>query len=541
MEKFWPFRRGSSDDRSRETNTQTTEKDVEYQSIISLQDPDDGFIVEYELGKVNALQTENSEIRAKIVASLNDVERRIQENEDRIHVLRAEEDRLTNHADSLDYILAVASGIVSGIIDSVWVGEFSIDQANQWGSKTVENFVVKMAQLQGYKKSDLCGAVSYLEDKAPIAADKVTNSFGGGYFHHLRDFSHHPTLAGLLFSLLTQFTGRVYGTDVTGQFQSIPLSRDDLVLVGNNLPEKLQFGVIKWFFHMASDMAGSSTSILEGKYGTGLPGPLVSLLKEVSALPIFRSTNQNGYKEVSVLISKLFDGTLLAKRDSSGRIIEPVKFDLRTELGIMHELGRQALPVIINECIVRTFYFIRRFAMEYQKANSLEFIQWDKVLPRKNRTITRMLTISSGTFMAVDMVDAAIRSVVKSEGTVAGFASGFVLRVNFVGIGRFVIALGADIGMEIQRQRVQNEQIQIYMEQIHLCNARVFYKQADMWLSVKEAGLAIRDAYQAVERAVAFYDRTLAENDRALTDIQKNVKAIKKKNARLIDDILEDL
>lgn len=541
MEKFWPFRRGSSDDRSRETNTQTTEKDVEYQSIISLQDPDDGFIVEYELGKVNALQTENSEIRAKIVASLNDVERRIQENEDRIHVLRAEEDRLTNHADSLDYILAVASGIVSGIIDSVWVGEFSIDQANQWGSKTVENFVVKMAQLQGYKKSDLCGAVSYLEDKAPIAADKVTNSFGGGYFHHLRDFSHHPTLAGLLFSLLTQFTGRVYGTDVTGQFQSIPLSRDDLVLVGNNLPEKLQFGVIKWFFHMASDMAGSSTSILEGKYGTGLPGPLVSLLKEVSALPIFRSTNQNGYKEVSVLISKLFDGTLLAKRDSSGRIIEPVKFDLRTELGIMHELGRQALPVIINECIVRTFYFIRRFAMEYQKANSLEFIQWDKVLPRKNRTITRMLTISSGTFMAVDMVDAAIRSVVKSEGTVAGFASGFVLRVNFVGIGRFVIALGADIGMEIQRQRVQNEQIQIYMEQIHLCNARVFYKQADMWLSAKEAGLAIRDAYQAVERAVAFYDRTLAENDRALTDIQKNVKAIKKKNARLIDDILEDL
>ena len=179
--------------------------------------------------------------------------------------------------------------------------------------------------------------------------------------------------------------------------------------------------------------------------------------------------------------------------------------------------------------------------MEYQKVNSLELIQWDKVLPRKNRTIARMLTISTGTFMAVDMADAAIRSAVKSGGNVAGFASSFVLRVNFVGIDRFVIALGTDIGMEIQRQRVQNEQIQIYMEQIHLCNARVFYKQADMWLSAKEAGLAIRDAYQVVERAVALYDRTLVENDRALTDIQKNVKAIKKKNAGLIDDILEDL
>ena len=514
---------------------------MEYQNIISLQDPADGFTVEYELGQVNALQTENSEIRAKIVAGLNDVERRIQKNEDRIQVLQAEEDRLTNHADRLDYTLAVASGIVSGIIDSVWVGEFSIDRANQWGSEKVENFVVQMARLQGCKKTDLYGAVSYLEDKAPIAADKVTNCFGGGYFHHLRDFSHHPTPAGLLFSLLTQFTGRVYGTDVAGQFQSVPLSGDDLILIGNNLPEKLQFGVIKWFFHMASDMAGSSTSILEGKYGTGLPGPLVSLLKEVSALPIFRSTNQNGYKEVSVWVSKLFDGTLLAKRDSSGRIIEPFKFDLRTELGIMHELGRQALPVIINECIVRTFYFIRRFTMEYQKVNSLELIQWDKVLPRKNRTIARMLTISTGTFMAVDMADAAIRSAVKSGGNAAGFASSFVLRVNFVGVGRFVIALGTDIGMEVQRQRIQNEQIQIYMEQIHLCNARVFYKQADMWLSAKEAGLAICDAYQSAEQAVVLYDRTLVENDRALTDIQKNVKTIKKKNAGLIDDILEDL
>lgn len=26
---------------------------------------------------------------------------------------------------------------------------------------------------------------------------KNTNDFGGGYQHHLRDFSHHPTLIGI--------------------------------------------------------------------------------------------------------------------------------------------------------------------------------------------------------------------------------------------------------------------------------------------------------------------------------------------------------
>ena len=116
-------------------------------------------------------------------------------------------DSLTNHADGIDYTVAAASGIIAGIIDSVWVEEFSIDRANEWGNKKVDKFVVKIAQGQGYKGNDLEGAIRYLEEKFPIAADKATNNFGGGLQHHLRDFSHHPTPAGLFFSLLTQFTG----------------------------------------------------------------------------------------------------------------------------------------------------------------------------------------------------------------------------------------------------------------------------------------------------------------------------------------------
>jgi hypothetical protein len=99
-------------------------------------------------------------------------------------------------------------------------------------------------------------------------------------------------------------------------------------------------------------------------------------------------------------VSKLFNGTLLSKRDENGKILEAVKFDLRTEIGVAHEIGKQAIPVIINECIVRGFYFIRRFVMEI-KANEIKRIgdlgkiDWKKTLPFKNRTIVRMLTISS--------------------------------------------------------------------------------------------------------------------------------------------------
>ena len=41
--------------------------------------------------------------------------------------------------------------------------------------------------------------------------------------HHLRDFSHHPSLVGLACSILSQFTGKGYGTDTAGRFVAFDL------------------------------------------------------------------------------------------------------------------------------------------------------------------------------------------------------------------------------------------------------------------------------------------------------------------------------
>ena len=304
----------------------------------------------------------------------------------------AESGKLTNHADGVDYIVAVASGVICGFIDVLFVSDLSFEKANEWGNDKVNDFVLKIAKKQGYEGEDLSDAVKFLEDKFPIAADKATNAFGGGYNHHLRDFSHHPTPVGLFFSLLTQFTKCVYGTNTAGFFDVYKLQQEDMVLIGRNLQEKLLFGVVHWFFHMVSDMAGSSGSIADGNTGTGLPGPLVSLLKELSALPFFKNLNEKGYKTFSVWISKLFNGTLLGEHDENGKIISPVKFDLRTEIGLLPQLGKQAIPIIINECVVRGFYFVRRLSLEL-KSNNIknlkEFnqINWKNVLPFNNRTI----------------------------------------------------------------------------------------------------------------------------------------------------------
>ena len=144
----------------------------------------------------------------------------------------------------------------------------------------------------------------------------------------------------------------------------------------------------------------------------------------------------------------MFNGTLLGKRDEAGKLLEPMKFDLRTEIGILHEIGKQVVPVLINEAIVRSFYFIRRLSDELKREeiksfNDFKKINVEKILPFNNRTIKRMVTVSSGTLVALDAADAAVRAGLKN-GPTPHFFVDFAVRINVVGIGRFIVACKAD-------------------------------------------------------------------------------------------------
>ena len=372
-------------------------------------------------------------------------------------------DRYTNHADKADYALAVTSGILSGLVDSLFVGEFSLEHANQWGNQQAQKFVLKVAKYQGYGGNEPAQAIKYLEAQFPIATDKATAAFGGGLQHHLRDFSHHPTPVGLVCSILTQFTGNVYGTDVAGAFKCVPLNNDGLDLIGKSFPEKIMFGTVNWFFHMVSDVAGSSGSVMKGSFGTGVPGPLVSLLKEFSSTRLFKKQDAKGYKEFSVRISKLFNGTLLGKRDSNGNLIH-LKFDLRTEMGVAMQVGKQTIPVIINDCIVRAFFLLRQLLQELsrdevQDWSDVDKIDWKAIIPLRNRTVDWMLTIASMTFTVADTADAAIHAAIESGGNWILFSGRFVTRFNYVGAGRAALSIVREVSNEKKEAQIIHEKM----------------------------------------------------------------------------------
>lgn len=355
-------------------------------------------------------------------------------------------DENVDKADKLDCQLAAACGLVSGAISILWAKKFSLYEAHDWGNKKADDIVKAFAKSQGYKKDDLEGAIAFLEKKFPMAGDSLTDAFGGGNQHHLRDFSHHPTPLGLICSIMMQFTGTGLGTDTQGNQIHVKITNGGFI--GGSFADKIVFGTVNWFGHLISDFDGSSGSVLNGAgRGTGIPGPLLSMLKELSSLKVFSKVDPNSKNNVKIFseyVSKLFNGTLI--RNESG---DPIRFDLRTEMGIGHYIADQAKPVIINECLVRACYMVRRFIDEVNSKDIQCFSDFERLEPRKfiplnSRPLNRMITVSSGVFVAVNASGTAVKAAIKSKGNKAVFYKEFFLTVNYVGVGRLVFACAAD-------------------------------------------------------------------------------------------------
>lgn len=484
--------------------------------------------IKIELKPQFDFESECEKVELEILEPTGGVDARLEEIENQIADLDISIDKLTNHADKLDYAVSVASGIIAGIIDILFVGKFDLQEGRDWSSEKINDFVTNVAKKQGYEGDDLQGAIRHLE-KFGAPSDSVYNDFGGGLQHHLRDFAHHASPVGLVFSILTQFTQKAYGTNTAGVFIVVPI--DKTTFIGESVPTKITFGLVYWVLHMASDMAGSSGS---PGAGTGIPGPILSIVKLLSSTPIFNDKEQ--VNKLSLKVSKLFNGTLLAERDADGKILKGAdgkplihQMDLRGELGVMHQLAKQALPVIVNDAFVRGFYFINRLIDEFKDKKSLKDVDWDKTIPFGNRTIERMMTIATGTFTAIDTLDAVIEGAINSKANWAEFGRQVVLRLNFVGVGRFTIALGTDAFMGLRKGKKSRERMLLKAESLYLLEAKMYYGESLVWSAVKDANQSIDSLYEAMQRL----SLQIADDMKA---VQGSINAIAETDASAIEE-----
>ncbi len=521
------------------------------ETIYGLKEKMDDFEVEYDILSPFEIRDGYREIES----SIQEIDSIISEKEQRLTEINADIERFTNHSDGVDYAMAVTCGLITGIIDSVFVGEWDFktakDKVNQDMNEKVIRFAKKHKKdYQDYldhkrhSNSDLENAVAFLEGKYKLPGDgdyKPYKKLKGitDKTHHLDDFCHHPTLIGLICSIIVQFSGETKYHPANETMEPLPIQVNSYgVFVSHEKWGKVFAGIINWFFtaaktianqkgHLMSDLVGSSKSVGRGTDGAGLPGSFLSTLKELSALPIIKDTElaenlrkafQNGIGKGKKQLDLGPFNSLFQGADS--------RVDLRTEKAVLGELKRQAVPVLLNEMLIRGCYFIRRIISQMKDKESIKEINFIEAMPYNNRTIARMVTIASGTFMVTDVADAAVRSAVKSKGFGPEFASNMILRVNFVGIGRFALAIGVDVGMEARKEIKRNERCKLMAEVISLNGAKLYYKQANMWSVAEATELEIDEMIDTAQKAIMVFTRSISDISSDMEFVSKKMSVI---------------
>lgn len=362
---------------------------------------------------------------------------------------------LKPQCDAIDYSLAAASGALCGLIDIFLVGKPSESPLGNITDKWFENRTCDFAKACGWKGNDqnpVKSAIGYLERRFKIPYDQRGCGDAGSIVyglspsnHHFKSLGHNPTLVGLFFSILDQFTNSSHFIS-DGQLIELVNADGRFELRGKSIPGKLWAGFANWIGHLMSDVSGSSGGRTRG---TGIPSPLWSWSNSIIAIKQKLGIPASQFdKDINDLAIQLFNEG----------------YDARFQTA-------QAIPVLINELVVRLCYMVRRLVQYYEKTPKEERsfkALWAECKPFSNPTVKQMLTVAHGTFCLVDIGDATVKGFVTGGGNFNPVE--FFLRVNLIGVGRFTISLYGEGKREFNLHRAEKDARQAAREKTILEN-----------------------------------------------------------------------
>ncbi len=456
-----------------------------------------------------SVQDDHFEFASSIATALASAENEYQDIDEQIQESLETIKKLTPECDKLDYILAATCGALCGVMDIFLVGKPGESPVGDITDKWFENLTKDFAELCGWEDNGngLTSAISFLEKKFKIPYDQTGAGDAASFVfdlnptnHHFKSLAHNPTLMGLFFSVLDQFSTPNQSHFVTGgELISLQNADDNFDLRGNDVPSKLFCAFVNWFGHLISDMSGSSGS--KGR-GMGIPSPFwtwtndIIVIKKQLNIPVSEFDKQ--FNELALSIYK--EG-----------------YDARFQ-------AAQAIPVFINEIIVRLIYSVRRlirYFSSYENEDCSFKGLWKECEPFSNATVKRMLTVAHGTFCLIDVGDAIVR----------GFASGGVgynvaelaMRLNIIGVGRFVISLYGEANRGVRKNKEQENLYFLTRERIIIED----YIEGLKYLS---------DIYD--DKSLMIFVNDFKNSDMYKTAFVKSVELAKKRNVPS-DEILK--
>lgn len=317
--------------------------------------------------------------------------------------------------DRYDHGIAACCGLLSGFIDVFFIGSPLDSKVGRVTDKAVDKFVISVAEripksLTGGKSWDpqngktVQSAIGFIERNFPVPYDQKNRLETGELVditaknHHFKSLGHSPSIIGLVFSILNQFTNTATFLD-KGRLITIEGTGKGVCLQGANLCSKLYCGFCNWILHIISDMAGSSGSRGNGGRGSGVPIPMMELfgLCNFGKLRIGKNLNT-----LATTMTKVFQNG----------------YDLRHGIGL-------TIPVMLEEMFIKLFWMIRRIFGDHKSLG-------ESIPDSSDPDLRIMILTANSVLCAADTAGALVSGLkagVKSTG--AGVME-FMLNLNLV-------------------------------------------------------------------------------------------------------------
>lgn len=295
--------------------------------------------------------------------------------------------------DALDYGLSAACGLLSGIIDIIFVsipGKGAVDNASDsFFDAAVIRFAKSLKDENGEQlwkprrgnENSVASAIGFLERQFRVGYDQTKSVDVGSAVknmtpknHHAKSAAHYPDFIGLIASICNQFTDTsTFFDNKSCQIKIVSAAGNGVELRGETAAAKIFAGVMNWFGHCMSDVSGSSGA--KGR-GMGLPLPFWEFFELCN---FGKFPNEKGqWQSFATVMTEVYEQG----------------YDLR------HGMAT-TFPVLINELLVRAVYTLKR--------HFAEGLSWMKSLPAGDcPELQRMLTVGVGSMCLIDLGHAAI-------------------------------------------------------------------------------------------------------------------------------------
>lgn len=331
--------------------------------------------------------------------------------------------------------IAAACGSLIGLIGT-FIDSSKIDKIGDLTEKDWNNIIIKIANYIGYDKNDYKGAQKYIQSRIQKIDVKYKDMVGENISKFTGNLATHPTIAGLCFSILSQFYKKKIYMNKEGEIKKTSLPKH--YKIGGDVNTKIVFGIIYWLYNICVNSFISANDILNNlSIDKALLKIIKNIIKKIDKKAFLDKLPTN-IEDAEEKLSKWLDDTFNKSEEKDNSVIDQI-------YAFMNRFFKNSIWVFVNDAVTKVAYLAIKVnsLIETGKINAIADIQdldIEVLFPKENKVLSRMYLVSSATFVGANIGACVVKGIKGKKVAGRGFAECILTEINIVGIGRFIYA-----------------------------------------------------------------------------------------------------